>query len=118
MNEYEIREYLESDGTSPFRRWFLGLGTEAREAVDNAIARMRLGNLGDHESLGGGLMERRIHSGPSHRIYFGREGAQLILLLGGGTKRRQQRDVDRASERWTDYKRRRRWERKGDRAWR
>lgn len=85
-----------------------------QESVDDAIARMRLGNLGDHKSLGRGLIERRIHSGPGHRIYFGREGERLILLLGGGTKHRQQRDIDQARKRWVDYKRRRRLERKGD----
>lgn len=104
----EVHEYLEPDGTSPFRRWFLGLDTRAREAVDDAIARMQLGNLGDHSSLGGGLLERRIHGGAGHRLYFGRDGARLILLLAGGTKRRPQRDIARARERWADYKRRRR----------
>ena len=110
MDSYEVREYLEPDGTSPFRRWFLGIDTRGRESVDDAVARMRLGNLGDHKSLGRGLVERRIDSGPGYRIYFGRDGERLVLLLAGGTKRRQQRDVDQARERWTDYKRRTRKE--------
>jgi putative addiction module killer protein len=105
---HEVREYLRDDGTSPFRTWFLALGTRARESVDDAVARMRLGNLGDHKTLGGGLIERRVHFGPGYRVYFGREGDRLILLLAGGTKRRQQRDIDEARKRWNHYKRRKR----------
>jgi len=71
---YEVHEYLDPDGSNPFRAWFLGLGTRAREAVDDVVARMCLGNLGDHKRLGGGLIERRIHSGPGYRIYLDRDG--------------------------------------------
>jgi len=104
----EVQEYQEPDGASPFREWFLGLNANAKEAVLSAIARMQLGNLGDSKTVGAGVLERRIHSGPGYRIYFGRDGDRLILLLGGSTKRRQQRAIRQSQERWQDYKRRKR----------
>ena len=104
----EVEEYTAVDGTSPFREWFLGLSAKAKEAVLAAVDRMELGNLGDTKSVGAGVLERRIHSGPGYRIYFGRDGDRLILLLGGSTKRRQQRAIRQAQERWQDYKRRKR----------
>jgi len=104
----EVREYARKDGSSPFRRWFLDLDAAARALVDEAIARMRLGNLGDHKSVHQGVMERRIHSGPGYRIYFGRDGAQLILLLAGSTKRRQHQAIEDAHRMWADYKLRKR----------
>jgi len=104
----EVAEYETADGTSPFREWFLGISANAKEAVLAGLDRMQLGNLGDTRSVGGGVLERRIHSGPGYRIYFGRDGDRLILLLGGSTKRRQQRAIRQAQERWQDYKRRKR----------
>ena len=67
---------------------------------------MESGNLSNVESVGGGVSEYRIHTGPGYRIYFGQDGEALIILLGGGTKKRQQIDIARAQERWQDYKRR------------
>jgi putative addiction module killer protein len=87
----EVREYVPEGRTaSLFAEWFLGLDTRARQLVDDAVARMRLGNLGDCKRVGDGVVERRIDSGPGYRIYFGRDGDKLILLLAGSTKRRQQ----------------------------
>ncbi len=72
---------------------------------------MRLGNLGDCKRVGAGILERRIDSGPGYRIYFGRDGDKLILLLAGSTKRRQQKAIATAQELWREYKQRKR---KGD----
>ena len=91
-----------------FGEWFLGLDTRARQLVDDAIARMRLGNMGDCKRVGSGVLERRIDSGPGYRIYFGREGDKLILLLAGSTKRRQQRAIAEAQALWREYKQRKR----------
>ena len=93
---------------SLFAEWFLGLDTRARQLVDDAVARMRLGNLGNCNRVGDGVVERRIDSGPGYRIYFGKDGDVLIILLAGGTKQRQQRDVEAAQSRWADYRRRKR----------
>ena len=105
----EVREYLPAGrSASPFAEWFLGLDTRARQLVDDVVSRMRLGNLGDSKRVGGGVMERRIDSGPGYRIYFGRDGDALILLLAGSTKRRQQHSVTAAQALWREYKQRKR----------
>lgn len=101
-----VREYVALNGVSPFREWFLGLSGAAKEAVVAAVDRMELGNLGDTKSVGGGVLERRIHRGPGYRVYFGRDGGQLILLLGGSTKRHQGRAIRHAQACWRDYQRR------------
>lgn len=72
----------------------------------SAIARMEAGSLSNVENVGRGVSECRIHTGPGYKIYFGRDGEALVILLAGGTKRRQQNDIARARERWQDYKRR------------
>lgn len=65
------------------------------------------GNLCDVKSVGAGVLERRINWGPGYRVYFGRDGVHLVILLGGGTKQRQDRDIEEARRRWADYKCRR-----------
>jgi putative addiction module killer protein len=65
---------------------------------------MRQDNLGDHRGVGEGVLEHRIHDGPGYRIYFGKDGKKLIILLGGGTKKRQQRDIEAAQRLWKRYK--------------
>ncbi len=65
---------------------------------------MAIGHTSAMKSVGLGVSEYRIDSGPGYRIYFGREGTTLILLLGGGTKRRQQKDIAKAQQHWSDYK--------------
>lgn len=76
--------------------------------VTVALARAAAGNLSNAMGLGGGVSELRIDFGPGCRIYFGRDGATLIILLAGGTKKRQQRDIEAAQQRWADYERRKR----------
>ena len=71
---------------------------------------METGTLAGVRSVGGGVLEYRIHFGPGYRIYFGREGDTIIILLGGGTKRRQQNDIEGARSLWQEYKRRKRQE--------
>ena len=102
----EIVEYLARDGTSPFRSWFEKLDGRAAARVTTALIRIGIGNTSNIESVGGGVYERKIDYGPGYRIYFGMDGEQLVVLVGGGTKKRQVRDVLTAGERWTDYKKR------------
>ena len=106
----EIREYLEADGASPFGAWFDELDATAAAKVTIAVARLAQGNLSTAKSVGGGILEHRIDFGPGYRVYFGRDGDTLVILLAGGTKKRQQRDIDAAKARWMDYKRRKREE--------
>ena len=102
----EIREYLDQAGNSPFGAWFGNLDAQAAAKVATALIRMESGNLSDVKSVGGGVVEYRIHWGAGFRIYFGRDGNELIILLAGGTKRRQQREIEDARMRWADYKQR------------
>ena len=106
----EVREHVDEHGRSAFGRWFDGLDARAAAKVRTALARMELGNLSGLKTVGGGVLEHRIHSGPGYRIYLGREGERLLILLGGGTKRRQQQDIERARSLWDDYRERKRRE--------
>ena len=102
----DVREYLAADGSSPYAKWFNALNAPAAAKVAIALTRMAQGNLSNAKSVGGGIQEYRIDFGPGYRIYFGRDGDRLVILLGGGTKKRQQNDIARAQELWADYKRR------------
>jgi putative addiction module killer protein len=102
----QVLEYLDSGGRSPFRRWFDGLDPRAAAKIAIAVTRLGQGNLSNVKGVGGGLLEYRIDTGPGYRIYLGRDGEAIIILLGGGTKQRQQRDITAAQERWVDYKQR------------
>jgi putative addiction module killer protein len=104
----EIRYYVASDGSQPFADWFADLEAVARAKVTTAIARLEQGNVSNVKSVGGGVLEYRIDFGPGYRVYFGRDGATLVILLTGGTKKRQQKDIEAAHGYWTDYKQRRR----------
>ena len=75
-----------------------------------ALVRMEQGNLSNAKGVGGGILECRIDFGPGYRVYFGRDGDALIILLGGGTKTRQQKDIQRAQDLWQEYRRRKRQE--------
>jgi putative addiction module killer protein len=103
----QIVAYGDPEGRSPFRDWLAELDPMATSKVMTALVRMAHGNLGDVKSVGAGVLERRIHWGAGYRVYFGRDGARLIVLLGGGTKGRQQRDIETAQARWSDCKARR-----------
>jgi len=102
----EIQEYLDGDGASRFSQWFVSLDTQAALKVTTYLARLETGNTSALKSLGKGLWECRIHWGPGLRIYLGRDGDRLVILLGGGTKRRQSKDVDQAMKAWAEYKKR------------
>src|SRR5262245_43088910 len=103
-----LHEYLEVGGKNPFRDWFDALDPAAAAKVAVALTRIERGNLSNTKGVGEGVQEYRIDFGPGYRIYFGRDGDVLVILLGGGTKRRQQRDIVDARCRWADYKQRKR----------
>src|SRR5688572_13876645 len=101
----EIRYYAGPDGYQPFAEWFADLDTTARAKVTRAVLRLEQGNLSSVKSVGEGVLEYRIDFGPGYRVYFGRDGETRVLLLTGGTKKRQQRDIEAARGHWRDYKR-------------
>lgn len=102
----EIREYLDHDGRSSFRAWLDRLNAGAARKVTTAIYRMGLGNFSSVKGVGSGVFECKIDFGPGYRVYFSKDGESIVILLGGGTKHLQQKDIRRALERWEDYKRR------------
>ncbi len=106
----EIREYVGTEGRSPYGKWFDRLNAQAAAKVATALVRMEQGNLSNAKGIGAGVSEYRIDFGPGYRIYFGKDGDMLIILLGGGTKKRQQRDIEVAKTLWREYKQRKRQE--------
>ena len=102
----ELREYLDRGGSSPFREWRGKLNPEARRRVTTALYRVGLGNFSNVKGVGAGVFECKINFGPGYRVYFGKDGEQVVILLGGGTKQRQQIDISVALGRWEDYKQR------------
>src|SRR5208337_30776 len=102
----DVREYLDTTGRSPYAVWFDSLNAEAAAKVATALTRISLGNFSNVEGVGSGVFEYKLDFGPGYRIYFGKDGETLVILLGGGTKRRQQHDINAALANWQDYKRR------------
>lgn len=101
-----VREYLDSSGRSPFARWFDGLNAPAAAKVTTALTRMEAGNFSNVKGVGAGIFECRIDFGPGYRVYFGKDGDTLVILVAGGSKKHQQDDIQTAQDRWKDYKRR------------
>ncbi|MFZ0431275.1 MAG: type II toxin-antitoxin system RelE/ParE family toxin [Candidatus Acidiferrales bacterium] len=100
----EVREYLDRGGRSPFGDWTDRLNREAAVKVAAALARIQQGNFSSAKGVGAGVYEYRIDFGPGYRIYFGKDGDRLVILVGGGTKKHQQEDIRTALARWQDYK--------------
>jgi len=98
-----IREYLSADGKSYFREWLDALPISVSARIQARVLRFETGNLGDHRSVGGGVWEARLMFGPGYRIYFGREGDSVILLLLGGDKSSQAGDIRDARRLWREY---------------
>ena len=98
-----MREYLDERGQSPFRAWLAALDNAARARIQARILRFETGNLGDHKQLGDGVWEARVAFGPGYRVYFGKSGREVVLLLVGGDKGSQSADIKRAKENWAAY---------------
>lgn len=97
-----VKEYIREDGNNPFRRWFDRLDPQAAAKVATALLRLQAGNTSGLKRIGA-IAECRVDWGPGYRIYLGAEGSDLIILLGGGTKRRQQADIERATRLFAEY---------------
>lgn len=92
------------DGRDRFGEWLDALTPQVRARVTARVDRVLIGNFGDHKRLGRGVSELRIDFGPGYRVYYGRDGDDLVILLAGGTKRRQDRDIEKAQALWSEYK--------------
>lgn len=103
----EICHYVTASGKDPYQQWFDKLNDlRGRVAVQRRIDRLAGGNFGDHKFCRDGVWELRIDFGPGYRVYYARDGATLVLLLCGGTKRAQSAAIKDAVEYWNDYQRR------------
>jgi len=105
----QLLRYQREDGREPFSEWLNGL----RDKMAQARIRLRLrqveaGSLGDCEPVGEGVLELRVHAGAGYRVYCGRHGKTVVLLLCGGDKASQVRDIEQAKQLWTEWKRRQR----------
>lgn len=104
---YEIDYFTTESGKKPFKEWLDGLkDVTGRAKIRVRIDRVRLGNLGDNRTVGEGVRELRIDYGPGYRVYFGIDGDRLVLLLLGGDKSSQEKDIAKSKEYWRDHQRR------------
>ncbi|HUZ06710.1 MAG TPA: type II toxin-antitoxin system RelE/ParE family toxin [Candidatus Paceibacterota bacterium] len=105
MIEREIKKLEIQNGVVPFDEWFDSLrDRKMQAAVDARLTRVRAGNFGDFKSVGGGVFELRISFGPGLRVYYGLHGRQIVILLAGGDKGSQSRDIRRAQQLWEQFK--------------
>jgi putative addiction module killer protein len=103
--EWQLREYITRAGRNPFGEWLQSITDKTTRArIRTRISRLRLGNFGDCRSVGEGVHELRLDFGPGYRVYYSRVGARLVLLLGGGDKSSQNRDIREAKRHWQEYR--------------
>ena len=98
-----VREYQTAAGTSPYRQWLDSLTKAVRARIQARVLRFELGNLGNHKHVDEGVWEARMMFGPGYRIYFGKDGDSIVVLLVGGDKRSQAKDIARARGFWRDF---------------
>ena len=104
--EIEIQEFLEASGRSTFARWFDSLNAMAAARVTIALARLGQGNFSNVKGVGEGVYELKIDFGPGYRVYFGKDGERIVVLLAGSAKKRQRAAIAGAQAAWVEYKRR------------
>ena len=102
----DILEYLDLQGKNPFRNWLQELPITISAKIQARIFRLQQGNIGDFKAVGHGVCELRFFFGPGYRVYFGFDGEKVVILLAGGEKNSQRRDIIRARQYWLDYKQR------------
>jgi putative addiction module killer protein len=101
----ELYRYQRADGSEPFSDWLKALGDkQAKARIRFRLQRLEAGHFGDTEPVGDGVFELRLHFGPGYRVYFGRQGKLILLLLCGGDKSTQTRDIMRAKDYWAAWK--------------
>jgi putative addiction module killer protein len=101
----DVKIYQDAHGNEPFENWLNSIRDKRTLArIDSRLRRVRLGNLGDHRSVGEGVFELRLDFGPGYRMYFARIGNEVILLLSGGDKSTQMRDIAQVKFYFSDYK--------------
>ena len=105
--ERTLLTYVKADGDAPFNDWLKTLkNIKARAIIRARLNRVRLGNFGDCKSVGEGVQELRIKFAAGYRVYFAQEGDTIVILLSGGNKSTQSKDIKQAKVYWQDYKKR------------
>ena len=99
----DLQNYLTEDGRSPFLEWLDGLDAKTRGIVTVRLSRVAQGNFGNSHSVGDGVSELVIDVGPGYRVYFARDGDTVVVLLTGGAKKSQSKDIKNAKAYWKDY---------------
>jgi putative addiction module killer protein len=99
-----LQEYLDTSGRNEYKTWFNNLDVASATKVTVALERIAGGNTSSIKPVGEGVSEYKIDFGPGYRIYFGKDGERLVILLGGGTKKRQNQDIENAKAAWREYK--------------
>jgi putative addiction module killer protein len=112
MIEIAIRSFVERNGRVPFQQWLDALDRQAQAKINLALYRLAQGNRSHVKGVGGSVAELKVDFGPGYRIYFGQDGEALVILLAGGTKKRQSEDILTAKARWAEYKARKALHRK------
>jgi putative addiction module killer protein len=102
----DVREYIDPRDRSPYGIWFDRLNPQAAAKVTTALTRLAGGNFSNVKGVGSGVFEYKVDFGPGYRIYFGKDGERLVILLGGGSKTRQHADIAAAHASWQEYRRR------------
>jgi len=100
---YELLVFRDRSGQSPYLEWLHALDWKTQERILNRVARLKWGQFGDFKALESGLYELRLFFGPGHRVYFGERGGKMILLLSGGDKSTQKKDIKIAIQYWKIY---------------
>lgn len=95
---YKLRKITLLDGTCPFDIWFERLEAEDQFMVENRLIRVRLGNFGEVNEVGNGVWELKFRKGSAFRVYYALVGREVVLLIVGGNKRTQRRDVEKAKK--------------------
>jgi len=103
-----VRQYVAPDGRNRFERWFESLNAPAALKVRTALARLEAGNTAALKAVGQGVHEVRIDFGPGYRVYLGKDGDEIVVLLGGSTKVRQHAAISDAQAAWAEYRQRKR----------
>ena len=102
-----VRNYVTPDGREPYEEWVNSYrNRKTRAIIRERVNRLHLGNFGDYKRLTADLYELRIHYGPGYRVYFGMVDRVIVILLCGGSKKTQRRDIERANEYWEELRRR------------
>ena len=104
QRQWEVRGYEDERGTRPFEEWLSTLNKKNRARIEARLDRLICGNFGDYKAVGRGVYELRLFFGSGYRIYYAIAGKQIVLLLAGGDKKSQTKDIRKAQSYWDQYR--------------